>query len=117
MWYAIFTFLVLMVLLGIRWCLFPHGRLPRFRVRYLRIRLLLRLHPGRGHASVAELWLRWGRFAMFRRSRGRERSTWTMDIREAPPFRRRRSRNSPTTVRNNPKTRKAGTTIQVKMLM
>ena len=35
----------------------------------------------------------------------------------APPFRRRRSRNSPITVRNNPKTKKAGTTIQVKMLM
>ena len=75
MWYAIFAFLVLMVLLGIRWCLLPHGRLPRFRVRYLRVRLLLRLHPGRGHASVAELWLRWGRLAMLRRSR---RARWSL---------------------------------------
>src|SRR5260221_9988977 len=74
MWYVIFAFLVLMVLLSIRWCLLPHGRLPRFRVRYLRVRLLLRLHPGRGHASVAELWLRWGRLAMFRRS---PRGRWT----------------------------------------
>src|SRR5690348_17638787 len=28
----------------------------------------LRLHPGRGLASVFELWLRWGRLAAFRRS-------------------------------------------------
>ena len=27
------------------------ARLPRFRVRYLRLRLHLRLHPGRGHAT------------------------------------------------------------------
>ncbi len=75
MWYVIFSLLVLMVLLGIKWCLLPHGRLPRFRVRYMRVRLLLRLHPGRGHASVAELWLRWGRLAMFRRSR---RARWSL---------------------------------------
>jgi type IV secretion system protein VirD4 len=52
----------------LRWCFAPQSRLPRFRVRYLRLRLHLRLHPGRGHASVFELWLRWGRFAAFRRS-------------------------------------------------
>jgi type IV secretory pathway TraG/TraD family ATPase VirD4 len=62
----------LLVLAGFRWCLLPHGRLPRFRVRHMRIRLRLRLHPGRGHATVGELWLRWGRFAAFRRS-GRSR--------------------------------------------
>ena len=38
----------------------------------MRIRLRLRLHPGRGHASAFELWLRWGRLAAFRRS-GRAR--------------------------------------------
>lgn len=65
-------FIVLTVFLLVRWCLLPHGRLPRFRVRHLRIRLRLRLHPGRGHATVGELWLRWGRFAAFRRS-GRSR--------------------------------------------
>ena len=58
---------------SLRWCFLPHGRLPRFRVRYMRIRLRLRLHPGRGHASVFELWLRWGRLAAFRRS-GRVRA-------------------------------------------
>ena len=62
----------LLVLAGFRWCLLPHGRLPRFRVRHMRIRLRLRLHPGRGHATVGELWLWWGRLAAFRRS-GRSR--------------------------------------------
>jgi type IV secretory pathway TraG/TraD family ATPase VirD4 len=56
----------------LRWAFAPHGRLPRFRVKYTRQRLRLRLHPGRGHASVFELWLRWGRFAAFRSS-GRSR--------------------------------------------
>jgi type IV secretory pathway TraG/TraD family ATPase VirD4 len=59
----------LLVLAALCWCFGPHSHLPRFRVRYLRLRLHLRLHPGRGHASVFELWLRWGRFAAFRRSR------------------------------------------------
>jgi type IV secretory pathway TraG/TraD family ATPase VirD4 len=31
--------------------------------------LHLRLHPGRGYATVFELWLRWGRVAAFRRSK------------------------------------------------
>jgi type IV secretion system protein VirD4 len=59
----------LLVLAWLRWCFGPHSRLPRFRVRYLRLRLHLRLHPGRGQASTFELWLRWGRLAAFRRSR------------------------------------------------
>ena len=62
----------LLVLAGLRWCFWPHSQLSRFRVRHLRLRLHLRLHPGRGHATVFELWLRWGRFAAFRRS-GRSR--------------------------------------------
>ena len=62
----------LLVLQVVRWCLLPHSGLPRFRVRYLRLRLFLRLHPGRGHATVFELWLRWGRLACLRRS-GRSR--------------------------------------------
>jgi type IV secretion system protein VirD4 len=76
MTYAIFIAPGLLLLLAIKWCFLPHGRLPRFRVRYLRIRLRLRLHPGRGLASVAELWLRWGRLAAFRRS-GRSRPSLT----------------------------------------
>jgi type IV secretion system protein VirD4 len=59
----------LLVLAFLRWCFLPSSHLPRYRVRYLRLRLHLRLHPGRGHATVFELWLRWGRFAAFRRSR------------------------------------------------
>src|ERR1022692_4903973 len=58
----------------VKWCFLPHGRLPRFRVAYTRLRLRLRLHPGRGHASALELWLRWGRFAAFRSS-SRSRSS------------------------------------------
>jgi type IV secretion system protein VirD4 len=50
----------------------PWRRLPRHRVRYLRLRLRLRLHPGAGHATAAELWLRWGKLAMLARS-GRTR--------------------------------------------
>ena len=40
------------------WAVRPKRRLPRNRVRYMRLRL--RLHPGPGHAAVFELWLRWG---------------------------------------------------------
>ena len=68
----------------VRWCFGPHGRLPRFRVGYLRLRLRLRLHPGRGHASCLELWLRWGRVAAFRRS-ARARRTLTIWRRLARP--------------------------------
>jgi type IV secretory pathway TraG/TraD family ATPase VirD4 len=58
-----------LVLIVIKWA-FLHGRrLPRQRTRYLRIRLRLRLHPGKGHATVFELWWRWGRFAAFRQAR------------------------------------------------
>ena len=42
--------------------------LPRNRVRSMRLRLHFRLRPGRGFATVFELWLRFGRFAMWRRS-------------------------------------------------
>jgi len=34
----------------------------------MRIRLRLHRRPGKGHASLFELWLRWGRFAAFRES-------------------------------------------------
>jgi type IV secretion system protein VirD4 len=67
----------LLVLGTLRWCFGPHSYLPRFRVRVMRLRLHLRLHPGRGHASVFELWLRWGRLAAFRRS-GRSRRSLTV---------------------------------------
>jgi type IV secretion system protein VirD4 len=60
-----------LLLICVKWAFLPsipYRRLPRHRVRHLRIRLRLRLHPGPGHATAAELWLRWGRFAAFRRS-------------------------------------------------
>jgi hypothetical protein len=42
---------------------------PRHRIRHLRIRLKLRLHPSKGHVTIVELWWRWGRLAAFRNSR------------------------------------------------
>ena len=44
-----------------KWAFTPGCHLPRHRVRHTRLRLHLRLHPGRGYATCAELWLRWGR--------------------------------------------------------
>jgi len=37
------------------WAVWPQRRLPRHRVRHMRLRARLRLHPGHGHATVAEL--------------------------------------------------------------
>ena len=50
------------------WAFLPARYLPGNRARHLRIRLHLRLHPGKGFAHVFSLWLRWGRFAALRRS-------------------------------------------------
>ncbi len=47
----------------------PSRKLPRHRVRHMRLRARLRLNPGGGHASVFELHLRWGRLAAARRAR------------------------------------------------
>jgi len=54
------------VLTAIKWAFLPGRRLPRHRVRNLRIRLRLRLHPVKGHATAFELWWRWSRLAAFR---------------------------------------------------
>jgi len=79
--YVILAILALLVLRLAWWCWGPHGRVPRYRVRYLRLRLRLRLYPGRGHATVFELWLRWSRFAAFRRGqRSRMSLTWWQRI-------------------------------------
>lgn len=70
--YAVLILVAGLVLATVKWAFFPYlpfRRLPRYRVRYLRLRLHLRLHPGPGHASVLELWMRWGRLAMLIRSR------------------------------------------------
>jgi hypothetical protein len=59
--------ILVLALLG-TWAFLPRRYLPGNRARYLRIRLHLRLHPGKGFATVFGLWLRWGRFAALRRS-------------------------------------------------
>jgi type IV secretion system protein VirD4 len=67
-----------------KWAFTPGCHLPRHRVRHTRLRLHLRLHPGRGYASCAELWLRWGRLAAFRRS-GRIRPSLPAWLRASQP--------------------------------
>ena len=60
---------VLIVLAAVfAWAFLPARHLPGNRARHLRIRLHLRLHPGKGFAHVFSLWLRWGRLAMLRRA-------------------------------------------------
>jgi len=64
------TFLILLaVILAVaaaaKWAFWPNRDLPVNLVRHTRIRLRLRLHPGRGFASAFECWLRWGRLAAF----------------------------------------------------
>ena len=65
-------FVLLAVVLAVagaaKWAFWPSRDLPVNRVRYTRIRLRLRLHPGRGFASAFECWWRWGRLAAFRGS-------------------------------------------------
>jgi hypothetical protein len=46
-----FVILAMVALLVLRlawWCWGPHGRVPRYRIRYLRLRLRLRLYPAGG---------------------------------------------------------------------
>ena len=60
---------VLVVLAAVfAWAFLPARHLPGNRARHLRVRLHLRLHPGKGFAHLFSLWLRWGRFAVLRRS-------------------------------------------------
>ena len=73
-----------LVLITVKWAFFHGRRLPRHRVRLLRIRLRLRLHPGKGLATIIELWWRWGRLAMLRHSR-RTRPTLTFAQRLLAP--------------------------------
>lgn len=51
-----------------KWAWWPRRHLPRNRIRHQRIRLYLRLHPGRGHATLFELHRHWGRRACLRRA-------------------------------------------------
>jgi len=63
---------VFLVLALASWAFLPARHVPRFRIATMRVRLRLRLHPGRGFASLWHLWVAWGRFASFRES-GRTR--------------------------------------------
>ncbi len=65
---AIALAIVLIVAAVAAWAFLPARYLPGNRARRLRIRLHLRLHPGKGFAHVVSLWLRWGRLAAVRRS-------------------------------------------------
>lgn len=69
--------LAVAAVLYVTWAVWPNRKLPRHRVRYMRIRARLRLYPGPGHATAFELWLRWGRRAAAHRAkRSRPSLTW-----------------------------------------
>lgn len=72
--YAIALAVLLILAVAFRWAFLPARHLPGNRARHLRIRLHLRLHPGKGFATVFGLWLRWSRVAVLRRSRRIRRS-------------------------------------------
>ena len=66
--YAIVLAVVLVLAAVFTWAFLPARHLPGNRARHLRIRLHLRLHPGKGFAHLFGLHLRWGRLAALRRS-------------------------------------------------
>ena len=66
--YAIALIVLIVLAAAVAWAFLPARYLPGNRARHLRIRLHLRLHPGKGFAHVFSLWLRWGRLAALRRS-------------------------------------------------
>jgi type IV secretion system protein VirD4 len=72
--YAIALAALLILAAAFRWAFLPARHLPGHRARHLRTRLHLRLHPGKGFATIVSLWLRWGRLAALRRSRRIRRS-------------------------------------------
>src|SRR5580658_9663689 len=82
--YAIALIVLLILAAFFAWAFLPARHLPGNRARHLRIRLHLRLHPGKGFAHVFSLWLRWGRLATLRRS-GRIRSGIPLWYRIADP--------------------------------
>jgi len=73
-----------LILTAVKWAYLPDRRLARHRVRHMRIRLRLRLHPGKGHATVFEAWWRWGRLAALRHA-SRTRPCLTLGQRMTAP--------------------------------
>ena len=82
--YVIALAVVLIVAAFAAWAFLPARHLPGHRARHLRIRLHLRLHPGKGFATIVSLWLRWGRLAALRRS-GRIRRSLPLWYRISDP--------------------------------
>ena len=82
--YAIALAAALVLAAILAWAFIPPRYLPGNRARHLRIRLHLRLHPGKGFAHVVSLWLRWGRLAAVRRS-GRIRPSLSLRYRIFDP--------------------------------
>ena len=82
--YAIALIVVIVLAAAFAWAFLPARYLPGNRARHLRIRLHLRLHPGKGFAHLFSLWLRWGRLAALRRS-GRIRALLPLWYRIAEP--------------------------------
>ena len=72
--YATALIVVILLAAAFRWAFLPARYLPGNRARLLRIRLHLRLHPGKGFATAFGLHLRWGRLAALRRSKRIRRS-------------------------------------------
>jgi type IV secretion system protein VirD4 len=66
--YAIALVALIVLAAIIAWAFLPARHLPGNRARHLRLRLHLRLHPGKGFALAFSLWLRWSRLAAVRRS-------------------------------------------------
>ena len=82
--YAIALAILIVLAAAFTWAFLPARYLPGNRARHLRIRLHLRLHPGKGFAHLFSLWLRWGRLAALRRS-GRIRPRLPLWYRIAEP--------------------------------
>jgi type IV secretion system protein VirD4 len=66
--YAIVLVVLFVLAVVFVWAFLPARYLPGHRAGHLRVRLHLRLHPGRGFATAFSVWLRWGRLAVLRRS-------------------------------------------------
>jgi len=82
--YAIALAVLLVLAALFTWAFLPARYLPHNRVRSMQVRLHLRLHPGKGFATIVGLHLRWGRLAALRRS-GRIRRSLPFWVRALAP--------------------------------
>jgi type IV secretion system protein VirD4 len=82
--YATLLAVVIVLAALFAWAFLPVRYLPGNRVRSLQVRLHLRLHPGKGFATVLGLHLRWSRLAALRRS-GRIRRSLPWWLRALAP--------------------------------